>query len=337
MTFESCSRLQKFHVRFLVICLAFTLVDVTAFAQQQDALANVRTLRLQGKLTEAQSLAELQIEQNIDDRHLAVSMHLELARIHDRFGLHHNTRPVIAALENIDNAASMVTRTDIVELAMIELARADYFYRAEMVAREFPRALQYAHSAIAQFQNIDDLHGEADATHRLGLIHMQRGDLEEAKLLFEKSKILDQAAGERVFFNGEYERHVGFVYLLGGDVATAVPFFERSLAARIEAGATDASMFAAVSLGSALVSVGRFAEAKPHLLYAVTIAEQIGSPVGTARATATLGQVYEQEGDFDAARNTFETALRNAENVGYTRTVEQMNEALKRLNSAASN
>ena len=323
-------------MRLVVICLAFVLVIVAAHAQQQDPLSKVRTLRLQGNLAEAQSLAELQVEQNVGGRHLAVSMHLELARIHDRIGLHHNTRPVVAALENIDNAASMVTRTDIAQLAMIESARADYFYRAEMAAREFPRASQYAHSAIAQFQNIEDLHGEADATHRLGLIHMQRGDLEEAKLLFEKSRTLDRAAGERVFFSGEYERHIGFVYLLSGDVATAIPFFERSLAARIEAGATDASMFAAVSLASALVGVERFEEAKPHLLYAMTIAQQIGSPVGKVRAAATLGQVYEHEGDFDAARDAFETALRNAENVGYAGTVEQMDEALKRLNSATT-
>jgi len=327
-------------VRLGVICLAFTLVNVAVPAQQQDPLNEVRTLRLQGSLAEAQSLAELQIEQQVvqnnRDKHLAVSLHLELARIHDRFGLHHNTRPVIAALENIDNAASMVTRTDVVELAMIELARASYFYRAEMVARKFPRASQYAHNAIAQFQVIEDLHGAADATHLLGLIHMQRGDLEVARLLFDESKTLDRAAGERVFFSGEYERHVGFVYLLSGDVATAIPYFERSLAARIEAGATDASMFAAVSLASALVDVERFQEAKPHLLYAITIAEQIGSPVGNARAAATLGQVYEQEGDFDAARDAFETALRNAENVGYAATAEKMDAALNRLNSATS-
>jgi tetratricopeptide (TPR) repeat protein len=333
MTFEFFSLLQKLRVRTLVICLACTLVNVTAFAQQQDVLDNVRTLRLQGKLTEAQSLAELQIEQNIDDRHLAVSMHLELARIHDRIGLHHNTRPVVAALESIDKAASMVSRNDIVELAMIELARADYFYRAEMVAREFPRASQHAHNALEQFQNIEDLHGAADATHRLGLIHLQRGDLEEARSLFEESRILDRAAGERVFFDGEYERHVGFVYLLSGDLATAIPYFERSLAARIEAGAIDASMFAAVSLASALVGVERFEEAKPHSLYAMTIAEQIGSPAGKARAAPTLGQVYEQEGDFDAARDAFETALRNAEYVGYAGTVERMDAALKSLNT----
>jgi hypothetical protein len=54
--------------------------------------------------------------------------------------------------------------------------------------------------------------------------------------------------------------------------------------------------------------------------------------VGKARAAAALGQVYEQEGDRNAAREAFETALRNAEIVGYEGTVEQMTTALQRLN-----
>jgi tetratricopeptide (TPR) repeat protein len=327
---------RKNNSRPVVICWVFILLNVASFAEQQGPLSEVKMLRLQGNLPEAQSLAEQRLEQNIDDRHLAISFHLELARIHDRIGLHHNTRPVVAALAHIDTAASLVTRVDQAALAEIELARADYFYRAEMSAREFPRASQYAQSAITQFRNIEDQHGEADATHRLGLIHMQRGDLQKAKALFEQSKVLDSVAGERVFFSGEYERHVGYVYLLGGDIETAIPYFENSLAARIDAGAIDASLFAAATLASALVGVERFEEAKPHLLYALTIAEQIGSPVGRTRAAATLGQVYEQEGDLDAAREAFETALSNAENVGFEGTVEQMKAALRRLDTAAT-
>ena len=178
---------RKNDLRLLVICLASILLNVASFAEQQGTLSKVKILRLQGNLPDAQSLAEQQLEQNVADRHLAISFHLELARIHDRIGLHHNTRPVLAALAHIDMAASLVTRVDTAALAEIELARADYFYRAEMSAREFPRSIQYAHSAITQFQNIADQQGEADATHRLGLIYMQRGDLRKAMELFEKA------------------------------------------------------------------------------------------------------------------------------------------------------
>jgi tetratricopeptide (TPR) repeat protein len=331
MVYEFLLDDRKTNSRLVVICLASILLNVVAFAEQQTPLDKVRTLRLQGKLPEAKSLAEQQVERNFDHRHVAISFHLELARIHDRIGLHHNSRPVAGALEHIDAAASLAERTDAAALAEIELARADYFYRAEMSARDFPRAAKYAQGAKVRFQEIEDQHGEADAVHRLGLIQMQRGDLQEARNLFEQSKTLDKTAGERTFFRGEYERHVGFVYLLNGDVAAAIPYFERSLVARIEAGAIDASLFAAASLASALVDAGRITEAKPHILYAMNVAEQIESPAGKARAAVTLGQIYEYEGDLNAARATFEMALRNAEDVAYAGIVEQMKAALQRL------
>lgn len=202
-----------------------------------------------------------------------------------------------------------------------------------MSEREFPNAIRHSQSAITRYRDLDDQHGEAEATHRLGLIYMQRRELIEAMTMFERSLELDKADGERIFFRGEYERHVGYVHLMGGDKETAIPFFQRSLDARIEAGAIDASLFAAVTLGSALVATERFAEAKPHILYAMTIAGQINSPAGKARAAPVLGQIYENEGNFTAAREAFETALSNAESVGYTETARQMKAALGRLAS----
>ena len=67
-------------MRLGVICLAFTLVNVAVPAQQPDLLSEVRTLLLQGNLAEAQSLAELQVEQQVvqnnRNKHLAVSLYL---------------------------------------------------------------------------------------------------------------------------------------------------------------------------------------------------------------------------------------------------------------------
>ena len=298
---------------------------------QEMSVAEVKTLRLQGHLAEAMSIAEQQIRSHPNDRLLNIEFHLELARLHDRVGLHHNSRPVIEALEHIDSAESLAKSTDAAALAEIELARAEYYYRAEMSEREFPNAFLYARSANKQFQKLDDKHGEAEATHRLGLIHMQRNELEDAQIFFDRSLKLDQAGGERAYFRGEYERHAGYVHYLRGDVETAVPYFERSLDARIEAGMTDASMFAAITLASALVSTDRVEEAKPHALYAIEIAKQLTSPAGLARATPTLGQIYEHEGDLEAARKAYETALGAAEDIGYDGTIDRMKTALQRI------
>jgi len=102
MVYEFLLDDRKTNSRLVAICLASILLNVAAFAEQQTPLDKVRTLRLQGKLPEAKSLAERQVERNFDHRHVAISFHLELARIHDRIGLHNNTRPVVAALAHID-------------------------------------------------------------------------------------------------------------------------------------------------------------------------------------------------------------------------------------------
>jgi tetratricopeptide (TPR) repeat protein len=130
---------------------------------------------------------------------------------------------------------------------------------------------------------IGDGHGQADAVHLLGLIKFYRQKLDLAEALFEESLRLDISAGERTFFRGEYERHVGFVAYQRRDIEGAVRHFERSLEARLEAGAIDASMFAAISLASALIELDRPEEAKSHLDYALAIAQRIGSPVGMKR------------------------------------------------------
>ena len=255
-----------------------------------DLIAEVRELRLAGELNVALAIAEKAIESPESPSQLVFDLHLERARIHDRFGLHHDTRPVAASLEAIHAANRMKRQVDLPAIADIELAYADYYYRAEMADRQFENATRHALYAIYLFREFDNKHKEADAVHRLGLIHLQKRELERARELFDESLRLDVEGGERDFFRGEYERHVGFVYWLNDKPAAALPYFERSLEYRLKAGAIDASLFAAVSLASTLVELGRQAEARPHLDYAFEIADRIDSPVGRRRAEVVLAR-----------------------------------------------
>ena len=286
--------------------------------QQSDTLAQVREMRLAGDLEQAQAVAVAALATSPETLE-RFELHLELARIHDRFGLHRNTRPVAESLAHVEQAAmiAIANAGNAYIQAATELANADYYYRAEMSEREFSVAEGHARNAIAAFQDLDDAHGAADAVHRLGLIEMQRRNLDSARDLFERSLQLDIEGGARVFFRGEYERHVGFVILLQGDTEAAVPYFERSLAARREAGAIDASLFAAGTLASALVELDRLDEARPVLLYAMNVGEQVDSPVGRARVGLTLARLRAKEGDVPRARSAYELTIALAESVGY--------------------
>lgn len=272
-------------MRRLVLSLLLCISLSSAHAQS-SGLDAVQVMRLQGLLDTALSLAD---EQLADARGAdAVALHLEMAKIEDRGGLHNNTRPVAAALQHIEAADSLADDLGAHVHALVDLAYAEYFYRAEMADRDFAQATYYAEQALQTMQTLDDFHGQADAVHRLGLINLQTRELDKAQTLFEESLRLDRIDGERLLLRADYERHVGFVYYLRGEYSEALPFFERSLDYRLRAGATDPAMFAAISLASTLVDVGRAEQALPHLKYAAERAEEIDSETGRSRISAIM-------------------------------------------------
>ncbi len=320
----------------LLVCATASLAALpcTARAQSPNAVQEIRDARLRGTLADAQRLAEHHLAADGLRPAEEVALHLELARIHDRYGLHHNTRPVRAAMEHVDAAAGVAGPDTTDLLAAVELARAELWYRVGMRDRQFLEAERHARRAVDLCRLLEDQHGEAEAVHRLGLIELQRGNLDTARVHFEESRSLDIAAGERPFFQGEYERHIAFVELFEGNVEAAIPHLQRSLALRRQSGAIDASMFAANTLASALVTAGRAEEARRPLLYAMTVAESLGSPVGRARNGLVAGRLYSALGDEDAARIAFDQVVSLAESLGSRSLAEAASAALDSLQTA---
>jgi tetratricopeptide (TPR) repeat protein len=316
--------------RIVVVGLVL-LYPTGSLAQERELPAVVREVRWRGDLSEARRLSEEALSSGSVDRRTEVSLRLELARILDRTGLHWNTRPVSEAIAQVDSAAAVTDGTDARLDAEIELMRAELEYRAGMASRDFRKATAHAHTAIELYQALGDRHGEAEGVHRLGLIHLQSGDLETARALFDQSLDLDRSAGERLFFRGEYERHMGLVEMRSGNTRGSIPHFERSLSARRRVGAIDASLFAASILGSALVDVGRADEAQPYLLYAITVADRLNSPMGRARINLVLGRYHRLRGDYEAARMAFEAALVAADVIGSTSIAGQATAAIDEL------
>ncbi len=310
--------------------LGFAVASI-CLAQDSNPLVRIQELRLRGELAEARTLAEKNLNLGQQDLSAEIELRLELARILDRVGLHHNSRPVAAALEQIEKAASLADEAGPKARAMTELALANAFYRIEMAEQKLPKAMGHANQAYNLFRELGDQQGEADAVHRLGLIHLQRRELEKARQLFDRSLELDQAAGQRLLFRGDYERHMGFVFYLQGNLEAALPFFERSLTFRREGGAIDQSLFAANMLASTLVKLERLTEARPPLLYAMMVAEQIGSLQGKTRNGLVLGQLYLQETDPKAAQLAFELALDLAQSIDSSSMTQEASEALEAL------
>jgi tetratricopeptide (TPR) repeat protein len=296
-----------------------------------DSVAQIRNERITGSLVTAEAEARRLLEcPHLEAEH-RLSLQLELAKILDRVGLHHNTRPVAEALELLRRAKAEADPDDTAAQASIALALAEYFYRAEMHDREFTVATEHALRARDLFEESNDPVGETDAVHRLGLIELQKHNLEQARELFDRSLELSGKGPYRPIFLSDYHRHVGFVDRLTEDWPAAIAHFEKSLAYRNEAGSKDYGLFALTMLGSTLTDGGRAAEARPYLEEALLIAHEIPSPVGELRATHYLGEMHEALGQHPEALRAYRRADQLATELGVASFQRAARESVSRL------
>jgi tetratricopeptide (TPR) repeat protein len=315
----------------IALLLAAALAATDPICTGAEAkVESVRQLRLQGELSAARGLAEKAAACTALAPEVRVALYLELAAVLDREALHRNTLAP-EALQQIEAAAALVPDPAPATAARIELARAEYHYRAEERKGFYPLALLHAEQAVRSFQEAGDRHGEADAVHRLGLVRLKRGEIDEARTLFERALELDDGAGSRPFFRGEHDRYAGFVLYAGGDVEAALPLFESSRGYYRQAGAVDESLFAAITYASALIDAGRPGEAPEPLVYALMVAEKLDSPAGKSRTLLTLGEMYEKLEDPPSATQAYELAAKIARTIADESVERQAIDRLRRL------
>ena len=273
------------------VALEQRLADWIRKKLQDAPFEIVRQLRLEGKLASAEETALDYIDSNassVDQKH---QMRLELAVIYDRQSLHDGTRPSEKALGQLRYIETAATTPGAAVRAGLNYGFARYFYRAEMPGPEFKIAETYVTRAVDAYTSLGDIYGQAEAVHLHGLIEMQRGNYEQAAALFDESLRLDESAGARVFFRGEYDRHMGFVLYLKGEPEESLPYFRHSVEAREIAGATDPLVFAKITLASILNELGNDEEALPIAKDAMASARTIGSKVAQARAQAIIERI----------------------------------------------
>jgi tetratricopeptide (TPR) repeat protein len=256
---------------------------------------NVRRLRLKGQLGKAAEMALNYIDSNdssVDQKH---QMRLELATIYDRQSLHDGTRPSEKALGQLRYLETKASTLSVEVQAGLNYGFARYFYRAEMLDRKFEMAEKYVSRAMDTYQSLGDIYGQAEAVHLHGLIEMQRGNYEGAGVLFDESLRLDEVAGARMLFRGEYDRHMGFVLYFKGKSEESSLYFRRSAEARETAGATDPLVFANITLASVLNELGNDEEALPIAKDALAAARMIGSKVAQSRAQTVIDRIESAE------------------------------------------
>ena len=225
------------------------MISFSAFeplcGDHKNTVSAITQIHLKGNLDEAIKLTKQAL--NCPDllAHQAVDYHLILATIYDRKGLHDFSRPHPETLKNIEIAASKLEGQESSSHAKVNLSYAEFYYRAEMPDRKFTKASEYAQAAMAGFEIVGDLYGQSDAVHTLGLIHLQRNELDQARTYFDRSLELEKlTTAPRPRIMADYERHVGFVEDRSGQTEKALNHFQKSFEIRRDHDIDDAALFA---------------------------------------------------------------------------------------------
>ncbi|MEO1135582.1 MAG: hypothetical protein AAFW68_03090 [Pseudomonadota bacterium] len=301
-----------FKSEIAALMLSVAAPDCAYISESHAVLENAY---LAGQLVHAEEMTSALLRCDDIDPGDELRLRLRLFKIHDRVGLHTNSRPVKKAKKALDSAESLRAKLSAKDKGLLTLGWAEYYYRAEMQQRSFSKASKYAVEAEQIFDALHDKHGQADAVHRQGLIRFQQrridGDnaLTEARQLFDRSLALDLAGGARLIFCGDYNRHIGFIENEYGNEPAVLAHFEKSLECRRQAGAMDQAMFALQSLASTKLRGGDAQGSLNLLLEALLIAERIPSPMMRMQVAKSAGDTYLVMGKIAAACTAYETSL----------------------------
>lgn len=131
------------------------------------------------------------------------------------------------------------------------------------------------------------LHAEILGNH--GNVCADRGELDEARRLFEQSQMLAEQAGDRREL-ARTTAQLGELELRRGAFKAAIPLIEKALAAYGDLGESFLAATAHVNLAQAHESLGQHAEAGPHAEAALSLARRTGHERVELAAQLVLGR-----------------------------------------------
>lgn len=166
--------------------------------------------------------------------------------------------------------------------------------------------------AVHHARHAGDIVGVTSSLVGLGMVLIVLGDHEAARQCLDEALTVTQREGiERGQSASLY--HLAQLDFQRGDLAAAIPLFERSLEIGRRIDDHVAVTWAHCSLAEALRRSGRTGEAVVHLNSALWLAQQNGDRSAEAKTLAELGSAYGDQGQYQLAVTYCEQALEIAD------------------------
>lgn len=169
--------------------------------------------------------------------------------------------------------------------------------------------------ALAAARRLGDTHGEALMLNRLGQLHLDLGDHDQAIVHFgQQLDLLEESAdpmGKARALN-----NLGNSYLAVGEPSRAVPLYQRQLGLVREMGDLRGEAMALCNLGRAHVSLGQVRPGLQDLSSALIIARKLDDQYGECAVLHNIGRAQLAIGDVEQAQAHLEQALGHAREMG---------------------
>ncbi|MBU7021844.1 MAG: tetratricopeptide repeat protein [Theionarchaea archaeon] len=179
-----------------------------------------------------------------------------------------------------------------------------YFYHDRL-----KEAREVGERMLSILEGLHDHVGRADTLLVLGLVSVERGDLEEARLQYETAlSIYEEVRDTKWEANTLWK--LGGLFMLSGDFGKAQSTYERALRMyhQIDENLGEANILQ--DLGDLLMLSGDFGKAQSTYERALRMYQQIDENLGEANIHKHLGDLLMLSGDSGKAQSAYERALR---------------------------
>ena len=212
-------------------------------------------------------------------------------------------------------------------------------YRETAAGHTRDAVLGPAQASLNLRREIDDQVGIAQSLFLLAMVHEQKTEAEDesyakAEELQREVLAITARIGEKRW-RSYATRHLGWIFLLRGDLDDALPYFEESLRLRQEIGLRAFVAQAHYALGVAHLERGELGEAVAYCRRAYDLATELANHRTRFYATLSIAEAYEKRGDWQAALGSTRRGLEIAESTGADAWIESAKEMIARLEKAS--
>lgn len=178
----------------------------------------------------------------------------------------------------------------------------------QFAAINIDSAIYYGQIAVKKAEEASDPKILAQAYSDLGSGILQKGDLNESKILYQKSLEIRREIGDSLGMAKSYNA-LGFIYQRKYETDTALDYFLKALPIFQK---FDAQLNAAAvlnNLGVIYQNLPDYEKAEKAYKEAIAIREQLGDFRSAIGSYNNLGTIYKYLGDFDKAEPYFKKAI----------------------------